>query len=86
MPELPEVETVRLGLEPVLVGRRFDTVEILDPRLTRPFEPRTVAAELEGERVLALERRGKYLVVGFESGMRRPERSATIRTGALLSG
>ena len=68
MPELPEVETVRLGLEPVLVGRRFERVEIFDPRLTRPFDPVTVAAELEGERVSALERRGKYLVVRFESG------------------
>ena len=68
MPELPEVETVRLGLEPVLVGRRFEHVEILDSRLTRPFDPRTVAAELEGERVSALDRRGKYLVVRFESG------------------
>jgi formamidopyrimidine-DNA glycosylase len=68
VPELPEVETVRLGLEPVLVGRRLDRVEITDPRLTRPFDPRTVAAELEGERVSGLERRGKYLVVRFDSG------------------
>jgi formamidopyrimidine-DNA glycosylase len=68
VPELPEVETVRLGLEPVLVGRRLERVEIHDPRLTRPFDPRMVAAELEGERVSALERRGKYLVVRFESG------------------
>jgi len=68
VPELPEVETVRRRLEPALVGRRFERVEILDPRLTRPEEPAEVAAELEGERVAALERRGKYLVVRFESG------------------
>jgi formamidopyrimidine-DNA glycosylase len=68
MPELPEVETIRLKLEPHLVGRRFDRVEIGDARLVRPFEPGAVAAELEGERVLALERRGKYLIVRFESG------------------
>jgi formamidopyrimidine-DNA glycosylase len=68
MPELPEVETIRLALEPHLVGRRFDRVEISDPRLVRPFEPTAVAAELEGERVAALDRRGKYLVVRFESG------------------
>ena len=68
MPELPEVETVRRRLEPVLLGRRFERVEILDPRLTRPEESAEVAAELEGERVEALERRGKYLVVRFESG------------------
>lgn len=68
MPELPEVETIRLALEPHLVGRRFDEVEIRDPRLVRPFEPQSVAVELEGERVDSLERRGKYLVVRFESG------------------
>jgi formamidopyrimidine-DNA glycosylase len=68
VPELPEVETIRLKLEPHLVGRRFDRVEIGDPRLVRPFEPAAVAVELEGERVEALERRGKYLIVRFESG------------------
>jgi formamidopyrimidine-DNA glycosylase len=68
VPELPEVETIRRRLEPLLVGRRFDRVEILDSRLTRPHEPAEVAAELEDERVAALRRRGKYLVVEFESG------------------
>jgi formamidopyrimidine-DNA glycosylase len=68
MPELPEVETIRLALEPHVVGRTFEHVEILDPRLVRPFEPLVVAAELDGERVAALERRGKYLIVRFESG------------------
>ena len=68
MPELPEVETVRARLEPKLVGRRLDNVEIFDPRLTRPVDPAEVAAELVGERVAAVERRGKYLVVRFESG------------------
>jgi formamidopyrimidine-DNA glycosylase len=68
MPELPEVETVRRQLEPALRGRRFEQVRIDDPRLVRPYEPAEVAAELEGERVAAVERRGKYLVVRFESG------------------
>src|SRR5215468_404674 len=68
MPEPPEVETVRRQLEPVLVGRGFERVRIDDPRLVRPYEPAEVAAELEGERVAAVERRGKYLVVRFESG------------------
>ncbi|TML35535.1 MAG: bifunctional DNA-formamidopyrimidine glycosylase/DNA-(apurinic or apyrimidinic site) lyase [Actinobacteria bacterium] len=68
MPELPEVETVRARLEPKLVGRRFEHVGIFDPRLTRPADPAGVAAELEGERVAALDRRGKYLIVRFESG------------------
>ena len=68
MPELPEVETVRRRLEPVVVGRRFEAVEIADPRLTRPEDPRLVEAELVGERVEALDRRGKYLIFRFESG------------------
>jgi formamidopyrimidine-DNA glycosylase len=68
MPELPEVETVRRQLEPALVGRRFEQVSIDDPRLVRPYEPAEVAAELQGEHVAAVERRGKYLVVRFESG------------------
>jgi formamidopyrimidine-DNA glycosylase len=68
MPELPEVETVRAKLAPVLTGRRFDAVEIADARLVRPYEPAEVAAELTGERVAAVERRGKYVIVRFESG------------------
>ena len=68
MPELPEVETIRRRLEPALVGRRFEHVEILDGRLTRPLDPEQVTAELQGERVAAVDRRGKYLIVGFESG------------------
>jgi formamidopyrimidine-DNA glycosylase len=68
MPELPEVETVRAALAPVLTGRTLEAVDILDTRLVRPFEPRAVADELEGERVAAVERRGKYLIFRFESG------------------
>ncbi len=68
MPELPEVETVRTRLAPVLTGRRFERVAIFDPRLVRPRDPSDVAASLEGERVVAVDRRGKYLIVRFESG------------------
>jgi formamidopyrimidine-DNA glycosylase len=67
MPELPEVETMRRRLEPVLAGRRFEQVEINDARLVRPFEPDEVAAELQGERVASVERRGKYLILRFET-------------------
>ena len=83
MPELPEVESVRRQLEPVLVGRRFERVRIDDPRLVRPYEPAEVAAELQGERVAAVERRGKYLVVRFESG--RVLLIHLRMTGSLLS-
>jgi formamidopyrimidine-DNA glycosylase len=67
MPELPEVETVRRCLEPVLTGRRLERVEISDPRLVRPYAPDEVAAELQGERVASVERRGKYLIIRFET-------------------
>jgi formamidopyrimidine-DNA glycosylase len=68
VPELPEVETVRRRLAPVVEGRRLERVEIADPRLTRPADPVEVARELEGERVAVVDRRGKYLIVRFESG------------------
>jgi len=68
VPELPEVETVRVGIAGVLEGARVTDVTIADPRLVRPFDPELVAAELRGERVEGVERRGKYLIVRFESG------------------
>ena len=68
MPELPEVESVRSRLAPVIEGRRLDRVTIADERLTRPRDPAEVARELEGERVVAVLRRGKYLIVRFGSG------------------
>lgn len=68
MPELPEVETVRRQLEPALVGRTLEQVTILDYRLVQPHDRLEVAAELLGEQVTAVERRGKYLVLRFVSG------------------
>jgi formamidopyrimidine-DNA glycosylase len=67
VPELPEVETIRARLAPQLEGRRLERVSILDPRLTRPEDPEVVAAELQGEEIAAVERRGKYLVFQFRS-------------------
>lgn len=69
MPELPEVETIRAQLALRLVGRTLARVEILDPRLTRPFDLFEVTEELEGDRIAAVERRGKYLVLRLESGL-----------------
>lgn len=68
MPELPEVETIRRRLDPVLTGRRFERVLINDSRLTRPEDPTSVARALVGQRVQSLDRRGKYLIVSFEGG------------------
>jgi len=66
MPELPEVETVRRRLEPVLVGRRIERLEVLDARWCRPLAPAELAAAVQGRRVEALRRRGKYLVWELE--------------------
>ena len=52
----------------MLEGRRIERVEIRDGRLTRPLEPLEIAAELEGETVARVERRGKYLIFRFETG------------------
>ena len=68
MPELPEVESVRRAIAPALEGRTLEHVEISDVRLTRPEDPLAVAAELTGERVEQVDRRGKYLIVRFASG------------------
>jgi formamidopyrimidine-DNA glycosylase len=68
VPELPEVESIRAQLDPLLRGRRLERVEIRDPRLTRPLDPAAVARALEGERVASVDRRGKYLIIRFESG------------------
>ncbi len=68
MPELPEVETERGRLADRLAGRRIAAARIDDARLTRPEEPSWIAARLTGERVEAVERRGKYLLVRLESG------------------
>jgi formamidopyrimidine-DNA glycosylase len=68
MPELPEVETERVRLAPRLEGRRIRQARIDDPRLTRPEEPEAVAASLEGARIEAVERRGKYLLMRIEDG------------------
>jgi len=68
MPELPEVETERGRLAEVLVGRRIARARIDDPRLTRPEDPALVEAALTGNRVEAVDRRGKYVVVRLASG------------------
>lgn len=68
MPELPEVETERGRLAARVEGRRIRRARIDDERLTRPEDPALVAARLQGERVAAVERRGKYLLLRLESG------------------
>lgn len=62
MPELPEVETVKRGLAPVMEGRAFARVEVRRRDLRKPF-PKNMGGRLEGQTVTHVGRRGKYLVV-----------------------
>jgi formamidopyrimidine-DNA glycosylase len=66
MPELPEVETVRRGLAPVMEGASFAKVELRRGDLRAPFPPR-FAARLKGRRVEALRRRGKFLLADLDN-------------------
>jgi formamidopyrimidine-DNA glycosylase len=67
MPELPEVETVRRGLAPVMEGRRIARVELRRDGLRWPFPP-GMAGRLAGASVGALGRRSKYLLAGLDTG------------------
>ena len=67
MPELPEVEIVRRGLERVLAGQRIAHVEQRRPDLRFPF-PERFRQRLEGQKVLSVGRRAKYLLVRLSSG------------------
>lgn len=67
MPELPEVETVRRGIAPVMEGRRFAHVEAKRPDLRFPL-PEKFATRLEGCTLESLARRGKYLVGRLDDG------------------
>jgi formamidopyrimidine-DNA glycosylase len=67
VPELPEVETVRRGLAPVMEGARIVRVEARRPDLRRPL-PRDFARRLEGQTVLGVGRRAKYLTADLASG------------------
>lgn len=64
MPELPEVETTRRGLEPRLKGKILEAVEIRDKRLRWPI-PANLGTRLAGRRLLSIKRRGKYLLFDF---------------------
>jgi formamidopyrimidine-DNA glycosylase len=67
MPELPEVETTRRGLEPLLVGRRIRQAVVRNRAMRQPV-PRGLAQSLAGAMVRALGRRGKYLLFDCGAG------------------
>ncbi|MBJ2149680.1 bifunctional DNA-formamidopyrimidine glycosylase/DNA-(apurinic or apyrimidinic site) lyase [Paracoccus sp. IB05] len=67
MPELPEVETVRRGLEPVMEGQQILAAQVNRPDLRWPFPPR-MAERLTGARINALRRRSKYILADLSTG------------------
>ncbi|MCR8691947.1 bifunctional DNA-formamidopyrimidine glycosylase/DNA-(apurinic or apyrimidinic site) lyase [Rhodococcus pyridinivorans] len=68
MPELPEVEVVRRGLDAHVVGATVDSVQVLHPRAVRRHEPgpRDLALQVTGQKVASVERRGKYMWLVLE--------------------
>jgi formamidopyrimidine-DNA glycosylase len=83
MPELPEVETIRRQLAPLVEGRRMRRVEIMDPRWSRPLAPEELGAAITGRRVLSLGRRGKYLLWELEGDVHLAQHLRM--TGAVLA-
>src|SRR5512133_724462 len=67
MPELPEVETVRRGLEPAMDGARFAKVDVNRGDLRWPL-PKDFKQRLQGKTVTGLGRRAKYLLADLSSG------------------
>ncbi|TMH19574.1 MAG: formamidopyrimidine-DNA glycosylase, partial [Betaproteobacteria bacterium] len=67
MPELPEVEITRRGVEPFVLGKTITGVTVRNPNL-RQRVPRKLARTLVGQRVKRLERRGKYLLFECDTG------------------
>ena len=68
MPELPEVETVRRRLDPVVTGRRVIGVEVGRPRVVRRTSAEALVAGLAGVRIEGTYRRGKYLLFPLDTG------------------
>src|SRR5947209_14088649 len=67
MPELPEVETVRRGLAPAMIGARIEMVELRRGDIRFPFPPR-FRERLTGKRITDVARRAKFLLVKLDSG------------------
>jgi formamidopyrimidine-DNA glycosylase len=82
MPELPEVETIRRQLAPLVEGHRLQSMEILDPRWSRPLHPQELSAAVVGRRVESLGRRGKYLVWSLQDDVHLVQHLRM--TGAVL--
>jgi formamidopyrimidine-DNA glycosylase len=82
VPELPEVETIRRQLAPLVEGHTLAQIEILDERWSRPLAPAELEDALRGRRIESLGRRGKYLVWSFNEDVYLAQHLRM--TGALL--
>jgi formamidopyrimidine-DNA glycosylase len=99
LPELPEVETVVGDLRPSLVGARIVACRLPFPSIVRHPEARLFIAGVSGRRVQALNRRGKYILAGLDSGdllvvhlgmsgqlrLHRPDEEVALHTHAFFS-
>jgi formamidopyrimidine-DNA glycosylase len=83
MPELPEVETIRRQLAPLVEGRKLRSIEVLDWRWSRPLAPSELEQALVGRRIERLGRRGKYLVWSFSDDVHLAQHLRM--TGAVLA-
>jgi formamidopyrimidine-DNA glycosylase len=70
MPELPEVETIVADLRPYLVGRTIVRCEVAFPTIVRYPEPEEFIEQVAGMRIESMGRRGKYIVISLEHGVR----------------
>src|SRR4051812_37220673 len=68
MPELPEVETIRRGLDREVVGKRVKTVQVSGTRTVRRQTKKQFITRLEGAKITGVDRRGKYLVLKLDTG------------------
>jgi formamidopyrimidine-DNA glycosylase len=68
MPELPEVETIRRELEREAVGKKIKSVEVHGTRTVRRQTKKAFAAKLDGAKITAVDRKGKYLLMRLDSG------------------
>jgi formamidopyrimidine-DNA glycosylase len=81
VPELPEVETVRRGLQRLLEGELIEGVDVRETRLRYPVDARRLRRELPGRRVTGLGRRAKYLLIRLEEDGSREEAFLVIHLG-----
>jgi formamidopyrimidine-DNA glycosylase len=84
MPELPEVETIRRQLAPLVQGRTLERVEVYDPRWCQPLAPSEMEDALRGREVEHLRRRGKYLVWSLSDDVHLAQHLRM--TGTVLCG